>query len=226
MARLNVCAYTNRMSQHNILVDTGEQIILATHPHLPAIVFVSEWTLDTTFVPAADDPHHIGTFPLIQAPPAEVPQWSWNPKSRTVVPTNATLITPTIRSRAELAFQKISTVSFMIHRINYLRSKVNTGFLAQEAIYLKKYLEAQRLVDHTFSEEAVAQSPYTVSYADLCGISVEKAAEEILLQTKLDHEFLAKTELLRLRFFSRLRRATSHTEIKDILAAFRGEASS
>jgi len=226
VAPLSIYAYTDPMSQHNILVDTGEQIVLATHPHLPAIVFVSEWTLDTTFVPAADDPHHIGTFPLIQTPPAEVPQWSWNPKSRTVVPTNNTLITPAIRSRAELAFQKISTVSFMIHRINYLRSKVNTGFLAQEAIYLKKYLEAQRLVDQSFSEEAVAQSPYVVSYADLCGISVEKATAEILLQAKLDHEFLAKTELLRLRFFSRVRRAASDAEIIDILASFRSEASS
>jgi len=114
----------------------------------------------------------------------------------------------------------------MIHRINYLRSKVNTGFLAQEAIYLKKYLEAQRLVDQSFSEEAVAQSPYVVSYADLCGISVEKATAEILLQAKLDHEFLAKTELLRLRFFSRVRRAASDAEIIDILASFRSEASS
>jgi len=102
----------------------------------------------------------------------------------------------------------------------------NTGFLAQEAIYLKKYLEAQRLVDQSFSKEAVAQSPYVVSYADLCGISVEKATAEILLQAKLDHEFLAKTELLRLRFFSRVRRAASDAEIIDILASFRSEASS
>ena len=101
---------------------------------------------------------------------------------------------------------------------------MRTGLDFQETIYLAKQTQAQRLKDSGYDERLIVESPYVVQYADSIGIPLEQAVSEILLQAKLDHEFLAKTEQIRMQYFTEVKRAKTPQELESILTAFKRAA--
>ena len=212
------------MHPYSILVDSTTLAVLTASYHAPAVVFVSECTMDTAYVSAANVPHADKTLFLIKADPEEYPQWTWNYKERAFFETSAETLTDELRALSRLVTAKMKTVSYMIYRINYRRHKVRTGLDFQESIYLTKQMQAQRLKDSDYDERLITESPYVVQYADAIGIPLEQAADEILLQSKLDHEFLAKTEKVRMQYFTAVKRAKTPQELESILAAFKREA--
>ncbi len=197
------------------LVDTSTDAILTLGYDVAAVQFVHECTMDTEHVPAVNIPNYIDKAPLAKLLPRDYPTWSWSEKGRAFVKTHPDSVTDALRDRAQLCTDKMKTISYMMRRINQYRNQVRTGLDFQELIYTAKENQARRLKESGFDPKLIIESPYVVYYADALGISIERAAEEILLQAKLDHEFLAKNEKLRMTYFNKVRSAESEADLAD-----------
>ena len=203
---------------HHVVVDTGDDTLVAIGTYAPALLFLNESMMDTTYAlnVVSDE------IPVIKAVgPRAYPEWSFDGSSRTFRKTNPVVVTDEMRDRAVLAAKKVEAISRVIYWINRLRSKTNTGLVFQAAIYTEKERQARSLKDADFDEHRAASAPYVVQYADDSGISLREAAEEILLQAKLDHEHLARTEKIRLALFKKIRLAKTPEEVEGVLDTFR-----
>ncbi len=201
------------------VIDTSNNTLLAIGSYIPALFFLNEAMLDTEYVPGivlTNDVHLI-----IKSGPRSCPEWSWDRSRWTFKKTNPCIIEEWMRERAVLAAKKVETISRAIYRINNLRRKVGTGLLFQEMIYAEKEKQAQSLKDANFDEQFKTAAPYVVQYADYSGVPLRQAAEEILLQARLDHELLAKTEKVRLEIFKKIRLANTAEELEQIIKTFR-----
>lgn len=212
------------MASYSVLVDSSTDAVLTVNWHVAALQFVHEWTMDTAHIAAANLPNYLKQFPLARELPQNFPTWTWVEKTRSFERTHPDTATPELRSKAELSTAKTKTISFMIHRLNHGRNKVRTGLDFQELIYIAKEMQARLLKASGFDTKLIVESPYVVYYADALGIPLEQAAEEILLQAKLDHEYLAKTEKVRMEFFRKVRDAKDPKELPALLSDFKRQA--
>ncbi|MSU73920.1 hypothetical protein EXS56_02140 [Candidatus Kaiserbacteria bacterium] len=206
--------------QLSILIDTSSDVILTLSWHAAAVQFVHECTMDTEHVAAANIPNYLQSFPLSGMLPKDYPTWSWAERERAFVKTHPESVTEELRQRAILLTEKLKTISYMMERINQYRNQVRSGLDFQELVYVSKEAQARRLKDSGFDPKLIIQSPYVVYYADELGISIERAVEEILLQAQLDHEFLAKNEKLRMKYFNKVKRAENERELEAIRIEF------
>lgn len=204
----------------SILIDTSSDAVLTLSWHAAAVQFVHECTMDTEHVAAANIPNYLQGFPLSGVLPKDYPTWSWAERERTFVKTHPEAVTEELRQRAVLLTEKLKTISYMMERINQYRNQVRSGLNFQELVYVSKEAQARRLKDSGFDPKLIIQSPYVVYYADELGISIERAVEEILLQAQLDHEFLAKNEKLRMKYFNRVKHAKDERELEAIRIEF------
>lgn len=202
------------------LIDTSTDAILTLSWHNAAVQFVHECTMDTEHIAAVNIPNHIGKAPLSKLSPRDYPTWSWSDKGRTFVKTHPDSVTEELRDRALLCTEKMKTISYMMRRINQYRNQVRSGLDFQDLVYMAKEIQARRLKESGFDPKLVIESPYVVYYADALGLPLERAVEEILLQAKLDHEFLAKNEKLRMTYFSKVKAATSGFELEQARVEF------
>ena len=184
-----------------------------------ALVFLNESMLDTIYVA-----HILPNDDLLRIQSSSVrayPEWSLDYKKWMFVRTNPEIVTETMRERAAFAAKKVEAISKIIYSINNLRTKIGTGLWFQENIYVEKARESQLLKDAGFAGIDVNAVPYVAQYADDNGISLQQAAEEILLQAQLDREYLAKTERIRLAVFKKIKLARTAEEIRTIMENFR-----
>jgi hypothetical protein len=104
--------------------------------------------------------------------------------------------------------------------IGYMRAGVSTGTLYQESVYMSKRLEAQRIKDQGYAVDALHQFPYVVQYADYMKVPLKQAVDDILFQSSLDDQLLAKTETLRIRYFNRVKEATEPEQVHLIVGDY------
>ncbi len=71
-----------------------------------------------------------------------------------------------------------------------------------------------------YDESMAIECPYVLQYADFSGISLQQAADDILLKSKFDRDLLMKTELLRLKFFRRIKEAQKPEEVALVIRDF------
>ena len=102
------------MHPYSLLVDSTTIAVITASYHAPAVVFVSECTMDTAYVSAANVPHADKTLFLIKADPEEYPQWTWNYKERAFFETSAETLTDELRALSRLVTAKMKTGSYMI----------------------------------------------------------------------------------------------------------------
>jgi hypothetical protein len=103
-----------------------------------------------------------------------------------------------------------------VHFLNVARSSVDCGVSMQESVYTTKRAQAQSFRASGYDESQPADFPYVLQYADYARISMKEAADRILLKAKLDEHTLAKTELLRLKYFDRVRAAKAPQDLKKV----------
>lgn len=150
----------------------------------------------------------------------QFPEWRWNSRARTFKRTNPANITEDMRRRAEIAQKKMHTILWAMLMINNLRQKVNSGLLLQETIYAEKERQARAFKESAFDESGLSQYPYVIDFSQDASISPREAAEAILFQAQLDHEYLVKNEHIRTRLFTKIRTAATIMDMDAIMAEF------
>ena len=147
-------------------------------------------------------------------------RWTWHYKRRTFSPTPPDRMTDSLRSRSNLAQAKVDAMTSIISNLGQIRHKVGTGVLLQETVYAVKRAQAREFRDSGYDETRIGEFPYVVQYADFANIGMRQAADDILLKAKMGDDSLLKTELLRLRYFNKMRDVQNAEEVAGILKKF------
>ena len=209
-----------RIVAHCVVVDAGNNTLVAIGTQIPAMMLLRESLMDTVSYVGVVAPE---ILQIKESDPQTYPEWSWDFRNRAFSKTNPAIITEGMRERAVLAAKKGEMISRAAYLINRARDKVNPGLFFQETIYATKQKQAQLLKDAGFDETLAGSAPYVVQYADESGMSLRDAAEDILFQAQLFHEHLEKTERVRLALYRKIRRAKTSEELDEIMDRFQRE---
>lgn len=211
------------MPPQSALLDTATHSVLALSPRIAGVVLLHECTPDTTHATLVHYPNYTQSCFLNGIPPEQNPEWCWNRHTRYFERTQPRLVTDDLRAQARLATAKLDVYAKIVDGINVARYKVRTGCDFQELIYLQKRTQAQRLKDSGCDPDIALQCPLVLQYAEYTGDSLQQAVDDILFKSKMDDEVLAKTELLRLRYFNRIKAAKSADELQSTYGEFLAE---
>jgi hypothetical protein len=209
-----------RIPGHCIVIDAGNNTLVAIGTQIPTIVFLRDSLMDTIYDVGVVAPEVLRIKP---ADPRTYPEWSWDFRSRTFSTTNPAIITGPMRERAVLAAKRGEMFSRASYLINRSRDKIHPGLFFQETIYAAKQKQAQLFKDSGFDEACAASVPYVVQYAEETAMSLQDAAEDILFQAQLFHEHLEKTEKVRLALFRKIKRARTPAELEETMERFQRE---
>lgn len=194
-------------------------VLLALSSHPSAVVVIAETMPEAQHQRDVAHPSYPEPFSLASIDASEFPRWSWT-RDRTFIETPPQLLTNEVRAQSRLAVAKIDAISRIIYRLNFTRYPVRTGVEFQETVYLSKRTEAERFKAAGYDESSMFEFPYVLQYADFAGISLRQAADDILFKAKLDDDVLAKTELLRLKYFHAVKTALTPEDLPHITESF------
>lgn len=198
------------------LVENGTNILLTIGTFSPAMVFLGETILDTHYVPSVNFPNYIDSFPIATLSPETYSQWTWKGKTRLFVSTRPELAKAALE-RSLIATYKYNAISQVMQVISNMRLDVNNGVSYQETVYMDKRSQAQQFKAAGFPEAEVDKYPYIAQYAQFANTTPKIATEGILIKSRMDEEVLTRTELLRLRYFKKIREAKTKDSIEQIV---------
>lgn len=221
----------HQVKYYDALLDytTWSVMTISTNPAV--ILFLKECTDETRHIRAVNYPNYTNTKSLFLAPfflastnPENYPKWAWDAPKRLFSKTRTKLINEKLLARSRFADHKKEAIEKIIIVINQARlsSRINT--VSQEIIYFTKKTQAKAFKDSGYDDALIAQCPYILQYADYAGISLQQATDDILFKAKLDGDNLEKTELLRMKYFNKVRKATTSEELTAISSEFNLEA--
>jgi hypothetical protein len=208
-----------------ILYDLETKFVLAASPFSTVIIKLHECVPETTYVtyvPVPDEQDE--GDPLFTD---QCCNWRFDAKQRTandkrsLLDDRAGKATQYVKTRATLANAKRDAFTRIIATINDARTKVRTGLIYEETVYMLKRLEAERFRQSGYDESGIFSYPFLLQYADFANVSYHQAADDILLQSGIDDQILVKTEILRMDYNRRVASAKTPEEITTILADFR-----
>lgn len=212
------------LQRYHVLLDYQTQVVLTVDTSVSAMIFLNECTPDTYCSFSVNFPNYsesfFKTFFLASLSPKDYPLWTWNGKKRLFEKTNPELVDRKLRSRSKLAESKREVIGHIINHLGHARHSLRSGIEFQETVYLVKRMQAQAFKASGYDENRIEDCHYVVQYADFAGISLRQAADDILLKAKFDDEILAKTELLRLRYFNKVKQAQDPEELPAIFEEF------
>lgn len=204
----------------SVLTDQDTQAVLTLSTNTPAIVFLNQ-SMDATYRDSSvSHPNYTKSFFLAELPPAKYPEWRWDRKTRTFVKIAPHLLSNALRERARLAHMKLLAIIRIMRNINIARDRLNTGVHLQETAYLLKRLEAEKFKASGYDENLILEIPFVAQYAELADITLREASDDILLKAKIAEQDLARTELLRLMYYRRIRETSSPDDIPTIMEEF------
>jgi hypothetical protein len=205
---------------YNILCDSGNDMVLAMSHNPSAIILAHECTPDSYKFTDVTHPNYKKDFPLLSVRGDSFAEWSWQNKARKFIKTNPELLTQEYIERSRLAGSKVRAFELLIYGLNMARQPVRTGVDFQETVYLIKKAEAAAFKATGYDESRLFEYPYVLQYADFAKIPAKEAADAILFSAKLDEQLLMRSELLRLKYFKKVKDATSPEEMKTIIDGF------
>ncbi len=200
------------------LLDQGTNILLAASTFSIAVEFVNRCS-DNTFC------LHYLTIPrprwsFHKENPDRYIAWTWGNAARQFSKTRPDRMTEIMRARSQLASEKIVTVSNIMGYISQARYKIGTGIFLQETVDVSKKMQAMEFKNSGCDENRILEFPYVLQYADFARITLKQAADQILLKAKFDDQILAKTELLRLKYFDKVGLADDSGQLSRIFEEF------
>jgi hypothetical protein len=195
-----------------IVIDNATGVVLAASPLLPAVIVVAESDGSTNYIASRLGPQST----IGDVAPKEYPEWTWKKGLKTLVPTHPDVLTDELRAKSQITNLKVAIIGRMMVRLNAARDPVRIGIDFQETVYLTKKIQAQAFKDAGYDEEKIFDYPYVLQYADYKKIPLKQAADDILFKAKLTDEMLAKTELLRLRYWNMVKETHDRAELKAL----------
>ncbi|MEY4747752.1 MAG: hypothetical protein RLZZ416_801 [Candidatus Parcubacteria bacterium] len=208
----------DRKIYYGAVIDSSDATLICIGTNRAGLLFLNESLLDTRYLPRISSTDE--TLRIFSADPSSYPEWSWDHARKTFKKTNPAIISDTMRERAVLSEKKARAVDVIRFHVNLMRSKISTGLWFQETIYAEKVRQARSVLGGGDDMHQLASAPYVAQYAEHSGVPLRQAAEEIIFQNQLDHDFLSKTEKIRLAFYKSIRQARSSDEIETCLKKF------
>jgi hypothetical protein len=142
----------------------------------------------------------------------------WDFSKREFIKNNK--ISDQLREKSTFSQNKYECLREIASHIEFIRSLFKKTIGYQEIIYLSKKLEAEKFKNNRYPENEILNYPYILQYAEYKEISFKESADAILLKATMGNEMLAKTEILRLNYFNKVKDATSKKDLDDILNQF------
>jgi hypothetical protein len=195
------------------LIDCNSSAVLVAGKNFQAMNFLKEFTFDSFFIylPVSSR-YEESLFNGLTI--SETPYlFRWDEKTRSLIENKN--VSDNLIIKTQLAQKKYSVLDSMMLSIIFLRDRVRKTLPYQETIYMAKQYQAERFKDRGYPEHEMLEYPYVLQYADFMKISLKDAADKILLKSKIDNELLAKTEMLRLKYFNMVKDAKSVDEAEE-----------
>lgn len=215
------------LKYYDALLDSTTNAVLTISSNPAVIVFLKECMTDTLHAQSVNYPNYtnpksffLTPFFLASVKPKNYSKWTWDLKNRLFSKTKTELVDNNLLTRSRLAENKKQVIDKIITNISLVRSNARANINFQEMIYFTKKAQAKAFKDSGYDESSIIEYPYVIQHADYAGITARQAADDILFKAKLGDEFLAKTELLRLRYFNKVKKAISSEELTAIYEEF------
>ncbi len=210
-----------KMIPHDALIDTESSALLILSSFPAAITFINSCTPDTHHLFGVQYPNYTTSFDLLEEDETAYPQWSWDRRTRRFSRTNAVALTKELYAKAALARAKLHVTLDVMRQLSLVRRRVGTGIEFQDRVYMAKRLQAETFKRSGYDEADILEYPYVLQYAELAGMPLREAADEIIFKANLSDQHLANTELMRLRYMRAIKAASKPEELTPILEAFR-----
>lgn len=136
-----------------------------------------------------------------------------------------TNIVDNLKDKSAIAKCKYQYFSKMYNVIEFRRLR-NTGkksLAFQELIYMAKKQEANLFKGLGYPEKDILEYPYILQYAEYKNISLKQATDEILFKAKIGDTTLARTEILRLKYFNKIKEAKTKEEVEKAFKEFESD---
>jgi len=218
-----------RSMPYSALLHGNTGILLALSTRIPPIVFAGECIPDAVCAHSVNYPNYLtrkhfwqNPFPLSSVSPEEFPTWRWDFRKRKFFRTSGKVLTEAIRSKSVLANHKVQAIMQIMGNLNLSRAELATGLDFQETVYRLKKSQAQAYKKLGSAENA-SEFPFVEQYAEIAGISLEQAADEILFKSKIAEDKLLRSERMRLKYFDKLKKASNAEEIDAVMSEFHRE---
>ncbi len=211
---------TPRTRNYSAILDATSFNLLALTPFVSAAQVVHEGTLNSLHATGISYPNYMRGLPFDKFDVPKYVEWAWDYKTRTFNPIDPSKVRAELRDRSLLAMAKIPAARRIMLDLNAIRHNARTGLDFQETVYMTKKMQALDFKRAGYPEDSIIDYPYVLQYADYAKLSLRQAADDIIFKSKLSDEILAQTELLRLKYFNRLKAATSMEEIPEIIEQF------
>jgi hypothetical protein len=209
------------MQQINALIDASSLALLALSPSPSIVSYLARSPMEMEAAYYINHPNYPKGLPMTSV--HALPEYSWDGTARKIAPTDRDLLTPELAEKSHLAAAKSLALLEMSRAINRCRYQVWRELLLQETVYMTKKLQAEKFKDKKYPKKDILRYPYVMQYADLSGLSLKDAADEILFKAKLDDEMLAKTEYVRMKYFNLVRDVPTREATQKALEQFRLE---
>jgi hypothetical protein len=196
-------------------------LVISDHPS--AIVFLEESEADTSHAAFIQYPCYRTSLFLTSENLDKYPEWSWDATSRKFLRTRSELLDEELRAKSRLAVAKCDGISKIIFDLNFARAKLMRGVDFQETVYMEKRMQAQTLMGLECDDELAIDYPYILQHADCRAVSLQEAVDAVLHAARGDDRLLERTELLRLKYFSRIKHMRDCGVLGEILDAFKEE---
>lgn len=208
----------NKTYKHCCLIDNETNSLLVVGKNFNSMSFLKEYTLDTMLINLKSSKGLEEYFfdKLMSLESCYL--LSWDFKSNSFIKSKNNL--HFLREKSVLTRSKYSYLSTIMSDIVSYRNRITKTLAYQEMVYLRKRFQAERFKDRGYPENELLDFPYVLQYADLKKISLKDSADQILFQATLQDEMFSKTELLRLKFFNKIREASSVFEVEETYKEF------
>lgn len=119
-----------------------------------------------------------------------------------------------------LHVEKAAVLDEIYQRILHYRRPVMNTLNMQDAIYQMKYDEAIEIKNSANPIEDPWQWPLVNDYANLQGVTLKDAAEEIIFQNKIFKSRLSNTETIRIKYTRAVKHCNNILELDKIINQF------
>lgn len=208
------------------LVDLPSHRVLAIGSIIPHMTLLQESMPGTQLFFSINHPNYTNSlfrrifFNLLA--PEQYPEWTWEISKRRLVKKGGKP-SKELSEKSHLAIRKHEIINIIAENLNLVRFKKSTGVFFQDKVYMTKRLQAETFKSSGYNEDTIMEYPYVMQYADYAHLSFKEATEEILLKAKLDDQYFANSELLRLKYSNKLKRAQTIKELETILKEFQSD---